>query len=62
MTYQCFVLPLYYDGNTVPVHTMREYEGVKVKLHSFLNSPVHGGEYPATRRACLVPVRSFGTK
>jgi len=56
LTNRCFLRPVYCEGNIVPVHKMREYEVLKVQLHSFLKSPKHGGECPASRRAYLVPV------
>jgi hypothetical protein len=62
MAHPCYVCPLYCEGNIDSVHMIRVYEGVKVQLHLFLQSPVNGGECPASRRACLIPVRSSCTK
>ena len=62
MAHRCFVRPVFCEGNIVPVHKTREYEVLKVQLHSFLNSSIHGGECLASRRACLVHVRSLGAK
>ena len=35
---------------------------MRVQLHSFLNSPIHEGECPASGRTCLAPFRWLGTK